>query len=164
MTSYDILYSSCIEDPSKRSYKNTPFIGIFGCPLYCAGCWDCCSLNISEMWPANDEIYSKGDAIPGQNSHNYHNRSGTEISNMILKYPHPKWAVGFHHLTLDRTWSSPIDVHHQGCIDRVSEVENYCIYIISLNTYIYIYYSIYIIKGSLVANFRYTNFWVAGEE
>ncbi len=34
--------------------------------------------------------------------------------------------------------------------------------------YIYIYCSIYIyihiIKGSLVANFRYTNFWVAGQE
>ena len=30
-----------------------------------------------------------------------------------------------------------------------------------------IYYSslvAYIIKGSLVANFRYTNFWVAGQE
>ena len=41
-----------------------------------------------------------------------------------------------------------------------ADISIYTLYIIYYILYI-IYYILYIIKGSLVANFRYTNFWVA---
>ena len=48
---------------------------------------------------------------------------------------------------------------------NIKYANKYVIYIHkNINIQICAHINIYIFKGSLVANFRYTNFWVAGEE